>query len=50
VLDHFNIQAAIAAGVAVPYDYLASALLYCIVYSAIAMLLALVLFEDRDLA
>jgi len=50
VLDHFNIQAAVAAGVIVPYEYLFWALVYCLIYSAIAMLLALVLFEERDLA
>jgi ABC-type transport system involved in multi-copper enzyme maturation permease subunit len=50
VLDHFNIQAAVAGGKRVPADYLAWALLYCVLYSAVAMLLALILFEDRDLA
>jgi ABC-type transport system involved in multi-copper enzyme maturation permease subunit len=50
VLDHFNIQAAVAAGVPVPPEYLAWAALYCVLYSAVAMLLALILFEDRDLA
>jgi hypothetical protein len=50
VLDHFNVQAAVAAGVRVPPDYLAWAGLYCVLYSAVAMLLALILFEDRDLA
>jgi ABC-type transport system involved in multi-copper enzyme maturation permease subunit len=50
VLDHFNIQAAVAAGAAVPNEYLGLALLYCIVYSSIAMLLGLAMFEDRDLA
>lgn len=50
VLDHFNIQAAIAAGAEVPYDYLGWSLLYCLLYGTIAMLLALVMFEDRDLA
>ena len=50
VLDHFNIQAAVAAGVPVPPAYLAWAALYCALYSAVAMLLALILFEDRDLA
>jgi ABC-type transport system involved in multi-copper enzyme maturation permease subunit len=49
-LEHFNIQAAVAAGVAVPSDYLGWALLYCLIYGIIALLLALVLFEDRDLA
>lgn len=50
VLDHFNIQAAVAAGAIVPVAYLLWALLYCVLYSSIAMLLALFLFEDRDLA
>jgi ABC-type transport system involved in multi-copper enzyme maturation permease subunit len=50
VLDHFNIQAAVAGGVKVPPEYLAWAALYCVLYSAVAMLLALILFEDRDLA
>ena len=50
VLDHFNIQAAVAAGLEVPLSYLATAGLYCLLYCTIAMLLALVFFEDRDLA
>jgi hypothetical protein len=50
VLDHFNIQAAIAGGRQIPPEYLGWATVYCILYSAIAMLLALLLFEDRDLA
>jgi len=50
VLDHFNIQAAIAAGKSVPYDYLGWAFVYCLIYGVIALMLALVLFEDRDLA
>jgi ABC-type transport system involved in multi-copper enzyme maturation permease subunit len=50
VLDHFNIQAAVAAGAIVPTSYLWMALLYCVVYSSIAMLLGLAMFEDRDLA
>ena len=49
-LEIFNIQAAIAGDVEVPTVYLAGSLLYCLIYSAIAMLLALLLFEDRDLA
>ena len=50
VLDHFNIQAAVAAGAVVPYEYLGWTFVYCSIFSVIAMLLALVLFEDRDLA
>jgi hypothetical protein len=50
MLDVFNIQAAVAGGKRVPLDYLGWALLYCVLYSTVAMLLALILFEDRDLA
>lgn len=49
-LDHFNIQAAVAAGQEVPYSYLGWATLYCATYCTFAMLFALILFEDRDLA
>ncbi len=50
ILDHFNIQAAIAGGATVPYVYLAWATVYCLIYGMVALLFALVLFEDRDLA
>ena len=50
VLENFNIQAAISAGWEVPLPYLFWALLYCLLYSTIAMFFALILFEDRDLA
>ncbi|MCZ6852439.1 MAG: ABC transporter permease [Gammaproteobacteria bacterium] len=50
MLEAFNIQAAVAAGREVPHSYLLYALAYCVLYSAVAMLLALILFEDRDLA
>lgn len=50
ILDHFNIQAAISTGATVPYDYLGWTLLYSMLYGVMALLLALVLFEDRDLA
>lgn len=49
-LETFNIQAAIATDRAVPYDYLVGSLVYCMLYGTVAMLLALVMFEDRDLA
>ncbi|MBA61932.1 MAG: hypothetical protein CMJ76_06145 [Planctomycetaceae bacterium] len=49
-LELFNIQAAISAGTDVPFAYLGWAFSYCAVYSIIAMLLALIMFEDRDLA
>lgn len=50
VLDHFNIYAGISTGRPVPWDYIAWDALYCVLYSSVAMLVALLLFEDRDLA
>lgn len=50
VLEYYDIQAGIAGGASVPLDYLGWMLLYTGLYSGIAMLLALILFEDRDLA
>jgi hypothetical protein len=50
VLEHFKVDAAIVGGVPVPSVYLWAALGYCALYSCVAMLFALVLFEDRDLA
>ena len=50
VLDNFNISAGISTGQQVPLDYLAWGGLYCVLYSAVALLVALLLFEDRDLA
>jgi ABC-type transport system involved in multi-copper enzyme maturation permease subunit len=50
VLDHFSISAAVAGGATVPLEYLGWSLLYCLLYGAMALLLALVMFEDRDLA
>ncbi len=49
-LEVFDVQSAVATGFAVPAEYLAWSLLYCVLFSVIAMLLALLLFEDRDLA
>ncbi|MCA9237333.1 MAG: ABC transporter permease subunit [Planctomycetales bacterium] len=50
VLDHFEIEGAIAGESTVPMAYLGWALLYTALYCGVAMLLALLLFEDRDLA
>jgi ABC-type transport system involved in multi-copper enzyme maturation permease subunit len=50
VLDHFDVQASVAGGKVVPLIYLGWCFVYAAIYSTIAMLLALVLFEDRDLA
>ncbi len=49
-LDLFNISAAVATGDMVPPDYLGYSALYCGCYCAAAILLAFILFEDRDLA
>lgn len=50
VLDHFSMETAVAAEVPVPLGYLVWSLIYCCLFSSVAMLLALTLFEDRDLA
>jgi hypothetical protein len=52
VLDHFEVEGYVAAATADPFPmaYLAWALLYTLIYCAIAMLAALIFFEDRDLA
>jgi ABC-type transport system involved in multi-copper enzyme maturation permease subunit len=49
-LDDFNIQAAVTSGTPVGLDYVGVAAAYSLLYSAVAMLVALLLFEDRDLA
>lgn len=50
VLENFNISAAIARGRPIPLEYLGWTGLYCFLYCCVAMLVALLLFEDRDLA
>jgi len=50
VLDHFNISAGISTGQPVPLVYLSWTALYCFLYCCVAMLVAMLLFEDRDLA
>ena len=50
VLEHFSIYGPIATGESVPPAYLGLAGLYCLAYSSLAMLAALLMFEDRDLA
>jgi ABC-type transport system involved in multi-copper enzyme maturation permease subunit len=50
VLEHFTIDAAVAGGVPVPWGYLGWAAAYAGLYSTVALLVALVLFQDRDLA
>jgi len=50
ILKWFNVDAAIVGGTPVPFTYVATVGAYCLLYCTIAMLLALFLFEDRDLA
>ncbi|MDG1897850.1 MAG: ABC transporter permease subunit [Fuerstiella sp.] len=49
-LESFNIYAAVATGRSVPPSYLGISLLYGAAYAAAMILVAFVLFEDRDLA
>ena len=49
-LDDFDIPAAVSTGRIVPLAYLAWAAVYAVLYSTVAMVLALLMFEDRDLA
>lgn len=49
-LEQFSMQAAIDAGNPIPLAYLACLLLYALLYGGLTVLLALLLFEDRDLA
>ena len=50
VLNHYDVQAAINTNPPVPLEYLGWSIIYTAIYGSVAMLLALVLFEDRDLA
>jgi ABC-type transport system involved in multi-copper enzyme maturation permease subunit len=50
VLDHFNIYGPISTGSSVPLTYLGLAGLYCLAYTSLAMFVALLMIEDRDLA
>jgi hypothetical protein len=48
--EHFSMQSAIDVGNRVPMSFLSGALLYGLLYTLLAVLLGLVLFEDRDVA
>jgi ABC-type transport system involved in multi-copper enzyme maturation permease subunit len=50
MLDHFNMSAAIATDAVVPVQYLLTSAVYCVCYCSAMILLAFILFEDRDLA
>lgn len=49
-LESFNVSAAVATNRIVPPEYLGQAAVYCLCYCAAAILMAFILFEDRDLA
>jgi len=50
VLENFDVETAIATGQPVSLSYLGLAFVYCLLLSSVSLLLALLLFEDRDLA
>jgi hypothetical protein len=50
VLDHFDVPGAVVGNADVPASYLAWSAVYAALYSATAIVFALAMFEDRDLA
>lgn len=50
ILEHFSLQAAIDSGNQITMSLLSGSLIYCLLYVLVSMFLALLLFEDRDLA
>ena len=50
ILDHFNMETAIAMKAAVSWTYVGTAGLYAALFALVAMILSVVLFSDRDLA
>lgn len=50
ILEHFSMQAAIDAGNPITLSLLSGNLVYCLLYVGLAMFLALLLFEERDLS
>lgn len=49
-LESFNMSAAVATGIDIPLSYIGLSAAYSAAYIAAAVLLAFILFEDRDLA
>jgi hypothetical protein len=50
ILDHFNMETAIAMNRSVGWEYIVNAGIYSVLFAGVAMMLSLLLFEDRDLA
>ena len=49
-VENFNVETAIVTGSPVPAEYLGLTAIYSAAYATMAILLAFILFEDRDLA
>lgn len=49
ILDHFNMETAIAMNRSVGWDYILLSGVYSVLFACVAMMLSLLLFEDRDL-
>lgn len=50
VLDHFNMETAVAMDKTVPLQYVGMSGIYSLLFALVALVLSLALFEDRDLA
>lgn len=50
VLENFSVESAISGNRFVPMSYLGMSGLYCLLFTLVALLLALILFEDADVA
>lgn len=49
-VETFNVETAMVRGALVPADYVGMTALYSVAYATVAILVAFMLFEDRDLA
>lgn len=50
VLDHFNMETAVAMDKTIPMNYVVMSGVYSLLFALVALVLSLALFEDRDLA
>ncbi|MGL4943062.1 MAG: ABC transporter permease [Thermoguttaceae bacterium] len=50
VLDHFSMETSVAMNRQLPWDYIGFAAVYAAFYCLVALVLSLLLFEDRDVA
>jgi len=49
-LGHFNMETAVAMGKTLPWIYVGWAVIYATLYCLAALVVSLLLFEDRDVA